>query len=190
MKVRIRKNSWFYNFADWFDVTEKKNLCSFFWTLLGRMCLAVIFFTASILAILYGGAFLFNPLITFLTQAYVGYPLSQTFLAYVFGGSLSDSLSIGTLVWYDFFFSYVAWTIFLLFAYHIWLKDVLVDWIDNYNKNTATQEKVQKKTLLLPVVIIKMFEFIFDLFEMFTAFLKAKKEKYCPLIEYVDNDGE
>lgn len=200
--VKLSKKSWLYQVISFFELEKERNLCNLFWKLISHIALSIVIACVLLSFLTVGIVYMIDPFVTLITQAYLGFPLYTTFAGYFWNTSIISSVAIGTVAWWNFTIGYVFWIVSLLVFYNVWFEKFLTNKIEaikqnlhNYNSNVSNyvsspskvKQFIATSMLKLSEVVLNVFALVFDLGQMFVAFVKGKKEKYCPLVEYEDN---
>lgn len=165
-KFKVSRQSWHYRFLWFLGVPIPENLCSYFWkTVMGIVFFLMVCYLCTMAG--YGALALFvSPFVTLGVQAWLGFPLFQTFAAYAMGGKVDNIL----LTWVD----------FLPSVFIIYIPMVFVGYALWYHSDKQTMKRQEKMTarhsgnyVEKPAGLVK-------------ARYRAWKNKHCPLVEIVD----
>jgi hypothetical protein len=168
MTIKINKNSWHYDLLRLYnaDYAMPQNLCEYFWKSVVFTLITVILTCAVGYVVSMGLGWAFDPLISYGVQAWLGYPLSATFMSHVLLDSPwpMQALSFGL--------SMVIWSFAGSVAWHRWTTctEAGANWkLDRLEKKWRGRRQP-------------------GFFDLVGSYLKARKEKVCPVVTYVDPD--
>lgn len=180
MALTVNRNSWHYKIATWNgDWNLPSNLCDYFW-LCVRQCGTLLFWFVFItfIAVLFVGLNV-GPIVDWVVWDYTGYRGDRVFLLYLMTAGHPEWAAPITspLTNFDHFISFLLWTIELIVGTAAWfeytksgqaLRNRIIDWeIDRTLNPKPKREGLNGVGLVI-------------------EFLKAKKQRFCPTIEYVD----